>query len=199
VISRQVFGFSRHRLAIVANTVVFAAVADKRNPQHLGEIMKRFDMRVSLAVCFAAMIWGAVAHANTIVIGIGTTSCGKFIASIGKNAPGKIEKISTRDGDFFSENAEYNQWLIGFVSGFNFAHDDDLGQQVKSDLAAMDLWMRNWCNKHPTNTVSQGAYAFIDEMRSNAAADQAAPGSGDGYSKPARDSLKKLLEKPAAR
>ena len=24
--------------------------------------MKRFDMRVSLTVCFAAMIWGAVAH-----------------------------------------------------------------------------------------------------------------------------------------
>src|SRR5215218_8833733 len=30
-------------------------------------------------------------------------------------------------------------------------------------------------------------------------ADQAAPASGDGYSKPARDSLKKLIEKPAAR
>jgi len=29
--------------------------------------------------------------------------------------------------------------------------------------------------------------------------DQAAPPSGDGYSKPARDSLKKLIEKPAAR
>jgi len=26
--------------------------------------MKRFDMRVSLAVFFAAMIWGAVAHAD---------------------------------------------------------------------------------------------------------------------------------------
>ena len=25
------------------------------------------------------------------------------------------------------------------------------------------------------------------------------PGSGDGYSRPARDSLKKLIEKPAAR
>jgi membrane protein required for colicin V production len=30
-------------------------------------------------------------------------------------------------------------------------------------------------------------------------ADQAAPGSGDGYSKPNRESLKKLIEKPAAR
>jgi hypothetical protein len=30
VIARQIVGFSRHRLAIVANMVVFAAVADKR-------------------------------------------------------------------------------------------------------------------------------------------------------------------------
>jgi membrane protein required for colicin V production len=30
-------------------------------------------------------------------------------------------------------------------------------------------------------------------------ADQATPASGDGYSKPARDSLKKLIEKPSAR
>jgi membrane protein required for colicin V production len=29
--------------------------------------------------------------------------------------------------------------------------------------------------------------------------DQAAPPSGDGYSKPARDSLKKLIEKPVGR
>jgi len=59
--------------------------------------------------------------------------------------------------------------------------------------------MRNWCNQHPVKMVFVGAVAFIAEMRTNAAADQAAPGSGDGYSKPARDSLKKLIEKPAAR
>jgi hypothetical protein len=29
-------------------------------------MMKRFDLRVSLSVCFAAMIWGAVAHAEMI-------------------------------------------------------------------------------------------------------------------------------------
>jgi membrane protein required for colicin V production len=30
-------------------------------------------------------------------------------------------------------------------------------------------------------------------------AEPAQPGAGDGYSKPARDSLKKLIEKPAAK
>jgi hypothetical protein len=29
---------------------------------------------------------------------------------------------------------------------------------------------RNWYNQHPTKTVFEGASAFIDEMRTNAAA-----------------------------
>lgn len=39
---------------------------------------------------------------------------------------------------------------MGFVSGFNVSHAND-EQQVKGiDLVEMGLWMRNWCNKHPT-------------------------------------------------
>jgi membrane protein required for colicin V production len=58
--------------------------------------------------------------------------------------------------------------------------------------------MRNWCKQHPTQTVVEGATAFINEIRNNAAAPPP-EGTGDGFSKPARDSLKKLIEKPAAR
>jgi len=36
-------------------------------------------------------------------------------------------------------------------------------------------------------------------MTSKLTPDPAAPASGDGYTKPARDSLKKLIEKPAVR
>ena len=57
---------------------------------------------------------------------------------------------------------------MGFVSGFNAMHEEE--QQVSVDLAGLDLWMRNWCNKHPAQKVFHGALAFIDEMRSNAAA-----------------------------
>jgi hypothetical protein len=59
---------------------------------------------------------------------------------------------------------------MGFVSGFNVSHVGDLERQVtKIDPAGMDLWMRNWCNKYPTQTVFAGATAFIIEMRTNAA------------------------------
>src|SRR3974390_422093 len=135
-------------------------------------MMKRFDMGVSLAVCFAAMIWGTVAHAepgSISVTGIGQFSCGQFIATIGKRPPGKMDVMPTRKGDFVSENAEYQQWLMGFVTGFNAAHVGEQEQQVEIDLAGTDLWMRNWCNQHPTKMVFDGAWAFIREMQTNAA------------------------------
>jgi len=167
-------------------------------------MMKRFDMGLSLAVCFAAMIGGAVAHAEpgSTIWGMGVDSCGQFIGAIGKSPPGKYEYIDTRSGHFVSENANYQQWLLGFVSAanatlsaLNAAHPDPL---KRIDLAGMDLWMRNWCNQHPTQKVVDGANDFISEMLTNAAAPPPG-GTGDGYSQPARDSLKKLIEKPAAK
>ena len=133
--------------------------------------MKRFDMRVSLAVCLAAMIWGAVAHAetgSTFVMGSGQDSCGKFIAAVGDASPGKYREINA--GVFVSENEAYLQWLMGFVSGVNAASVGEQEQQVSwADSAAMDLWMRNWCNQHPTQDFVQAAMAFVREMRINAA------------------------------
>jgi hypothetical protein len=141
--------------------------------------MRRFDMRVSLAVCFAAMIWGTVAHAGPEITyfanvgSVGSNSCGKLIAAVGKYGfPGKKQVLDNTDyGRFVSENSEYQQWLLGFVSGFNAAHASEPDKQATGiDQAGMDLWMRNWCNKNPTKTVFDGANAFIDEMRGNAAA-----------------------------
>jgi hypothetical protein len=167
-------------------------------------MMKRFDMGMSLAVFFAAMIWGAVAHAEPgdfFGLGAGQDSCGKFIASIGKRPPGKMQSMTTRDGDFVSENVAYIQWLTGFVSGFNavvVTIGEEQRQVRQVDGAGLDLWMRNWCNQHPTQQVVDGALAFIKEVLTNAAAPPPG-GTGDGYSKPNRDSLKKLIEKPAAK
>ena len=82
---------------------------------------------------------------------------------------GKSQSIQTGDGEMVGENVGYLQWMMGFVSGFNAAHADDVQRQVvrEFDVAGMDLWLRNWCNKHPTQKILHGASAFIDEMRSN--------------------------------
>jgi hypothetical protein len=137
-----------------------------------GQMMRHFG--ALLTVCFGLLLT-AVAHAASVFeIGAGNNnSCGKFIAAIGDAPPGKYREMNTARGVYVSENKVYQEWLMGFVTGFNASHAGDLEQQVtKIDPAGMDLWMRNWCNKHPTQEVFEGAYAFINEMLTNAARKQ---------------------------
>jgi hypothetical protein len=131
--------------------------------------MKRF---VSFAFCFAAMAFGAAADADFLGGGRGNNSCGQFIASMGKRPPGMMRSIRTPAGDLLmSENAAYLQRLLGFVSGVDATREEQQQVQV-SQLApaGLDLWMRNWCNKHPTQPIVEAAQLFINEMLTNAAA-----------------------------
>ena len=59
-------------------------------------------------------------------------------------------------------------------------------------------WLKTLLPDDPENTILKRFKKNKPEDEQTDA-DQAAPGSGDGYSKPARDSLKKLIDKPAAR
>ena len=58
-------------------------------------------------------------------------------------------------------------------------------------------WLMSLLPDDPENTILKRFKKKTDEDQTDA--EPAAPGAGDGYSKPARDSLKKLIEKPAAR
>ena len=59
-------------------------------------------------------------------------------------------------------------------------------------------WLMSLLPDDPENTILK-RFKKNKPEDDQTDADQAAPASGDGYSKPARDSLKKLIEKPAAR
>src|SRR6516164_8714170 len=128
--------------------------------------MKRIDMRALLAICFGLLLTAA-AHAQTgrtFVIGSGQDSCGKFIAALGA-PPGKYRDMNMVGGVYVSENKVYQEWLMGFVTGYNWSHSSDLEREVtKIDPAGMDLGMRNWCNQHPTDSVWDGASVFVNEM-----------------------------------
>jgi hypothetical protein len=111
---------------------------------------------------------------STFVIGVGQNSCGQLVAAIGDVRPGYHFAMDTgREGIFVNEYVRYQEWLMGFVSGYNATHTspDEVDQQKQIrgiEQAGMDLWMRNWCNQHRTEKVSQGAAAFVNEMRNNA-------------------------------
>jgi membrane protein required for colicin V production len=72
------------------------------------------------------------------------------------------------------------------------------GAKSRVVLASAGEWLKGLLPDDPENTI-------LKKFKKNKPEDEqtdaepAQPGSGDGYSKPARDSLKKLIEKPAVR
>ena len=73
-----------------------------------------------------------------------------------------------------------------------------VGAKSRTMLDSTGEWLKGLLPDDPENTILKRFKKNKPEDEQTDA-DQAAPGSGDGYSKPARDSLKKLIEKPAAR
>jgi hypothetical protein len=125
-------------------------------------------MRFTTIAVTAILLTPSVVRAEdrgTMVMGDGIESCGKFIAASTDNKPGNYKRMDTPSGRYVNEISRYQQWFMGFVSASNSAYPDDISKQIKVDLAGLDLWMRNWCNHHPVNTVFDGMIAFRDEMR----------------------------------
>ena len=73
-----------------------------------------------------------------------------------------------------------------------------VGAKSRTMLDSTGEWLKGLLPDDPENTILKRFKKNKPEDEQTDA-DQAAPGSGDGYSKPARDGLKKLIEKPAAR
>jgi membrane protein required for colicin V production len=71
------------------------------------------------------------------------------------------------------------------------------GAKSRTMLDSTGEWLKGLLPDDPENTILK---RFKKDKRDDDQTDEpAAPATGDGYSKPARDGLKKLIEKPAAR
>ena len=55
-------------------------------------------------------------------------------------------------------------WLAGFFSVTNWwVLNEPNG--IKSDQAAIDVWIRKWCEQNPTMPLAQAAFEFIWDQR----------------------------------
>jgi hypothetical protein len=50
--------------------------------------------------------------------------------------------MQTAKGQYYGELIRYHEWMMGFVSGFNAAYEDDLPSQIRVDLASLDVLPR---------------------------------------------------------
>ena len=72
------------------------------------------------------------------------------------------------------------------------------GAKSRMVLESTGEWLKGLLPDDPENTILK-RFKKNKPEDDQTDTDQAAPASGDGYSKPARDSLKKLIEKPAGK
>ena len=95
----------------------------------------------------------------------GAHSCGKYLEAVRGHAPGKGREIDhPQEGRFSDDHTLYMAWLGGFFSAMNWLVLDE-PNGIKTDNAAIDVWIRKWCEQNPTKTLVEAAYAFVWDQR----------------------------------
>ena len=124
-------------------------------------------MRYIATVAALILSYGPTASyaQQAYVQGMGNNSCGKYLAAVHGHAPGKGSGFNDRwRGKFSDDHSLYMAWLGVFFSAMNWLVLDE-PNGIKTDNAAIDLWIRNWCEQNPTKTLLDAASAFVWDQR----------------------------------
>jgi hypothetical protein len=115
---------------------------------------------VLLLVCPAIAAAGDTRSVFTRGTG-GLTSCGQFIAVTEGYKLNTYTKLQQNGMTLVSENKAMFEYVQGVLTGINAARDDK--HQIQNDNEAIDLWLRNWCNKNPTKSLFVAILTFASE------------------------------------
>jgi hypothetical protein len=124
-------------------------------------------MRYIATVAALILSYGPTASyaQQAYVHGMGNNSCGKYLAAVHGHAPGKGSGFNDRwRGKFSDDHSLYMAWLGGFFSAMNWLVLDE-PNGIKTDNAAIDVWIRKWCEQNPTKTLLDAASAFVWDQR----------------------------------
>jgi hypothetical protein len=95
----------------------------------------------------------------------GIDSCGKYLAAVHGHPPGTGTGYNDpQRGTFYDDHHLYMAWLGGFFSATNLWVTDG-PNGIKGDEAAIDVWIRKWCEQNPTKSLSDAAAAFAWDQR----------------------------------
>jgi hypothetical protein len=67
-------------------------------------------------------------------------------------------------GQFYDDHALYLVWLGGFFTATNMWVTQD-PNSIRSDAAAIDVWIRKWREQNPTEPLAHAAWAFVWDQR----------------------------------
>ena len=104
-----------------------------------------------------ALILPISASAKQImVLGIGTASCGSILIALEKNEPS--DGFEMNGQYYYTEIAAYSQWVLGYISSYSAIY----GIPTKeTDLNGVIMWIKKYCEKNPSDMISNASNAFI--------------------------------------
>jgi hypothetical protein len=100
---------------------------------------------------------------TTIVHGIGGKSCGEYLSAASNHPPGTGMTAKQADVDYFDAATVQSEWLAGFMTAMNMVWSEPT-MQITAGAAAIDDWIRKWCERHPTQVLVHAAAAFTREQ-----------------------------------
>ena len=122
-------------------------------------------MRYIVTVAALILSYAPTAGYAQRVYEAGNNSCGKYLAAVHGHAPGKGTGFKDRwRGQFYDDHFRYMAWLAGFLDATNLWVTNDRNS-IQSDNAAIDVWIRKWCEQNPTKTLVEAASAFVWDQR----------------------------------
>jgi hypothetical protein len=98
---------------------------------------------------------------TTTVHGIGGKSCGDYLSAVSDHAPGTGMQMEQANGEYFDAALVQREWLAGFMTAMNMTEPT---MQITADAAAIDVWIRGWCEQHPNGALVHAAAAFVREQ-----------------------------------
>jgi len=112
-----------------------------------------------LSTACGAQEWGV-----KFVSGLGNNSCGQYLAAVHGHPPGKGMVLNHPDGRAYDYHTRYMDWIAGFSTATNWGVMDE-HNQLRIDFAAIDVWIRKWCEQNPTKSLFEAAWAFVWDQR----------------------------------
>lgn len=125
------------------------------------------ELRVRASLVFTAfLLLPATVRADEAIVTFGRsgrTSCGQFIAAMVKHKVMQQDDGATHPSGavLMSDRALMMEYVDGLLTGINLSRDR--AHQVRSDDAALELWLQNWCGRHPGNSLVKAVVAFSVE------------------------------------
>jgi hypothetical protein len=132
--------------------------------------MMGLDRSSARRALFAVPLWACAAvtafaeQQEAIVLGAGQKTCGEYLAVVYGLLPGSFRIETTPTGKTYGNDARaLYEWLAGYISAANATSPD--GVQIKTNPAAIDVWMRKHCEQNRTGSISHAAQQFLQELK----------------------------------